>query len=410
MADGDIAPDPREARDPTGFIARLQALKDWSGLTCRELSARAEAAGDVLPRSTVANMLSRTTVPREESLTAFVRACGAGPDALETWLAVRKELAARGRTGPAGRVGHRAAEAGEIGEIGEAASRAGDGGAPAGAGGPDGAPRGAAGAGRSAPGARHGSGAFEGSCAPADGAGGADGGPGWGSLSWPADPGGEGRGGGDGRGGDGHFDGDGHGGGHRGAGSGLARFLVPVVAVLTLVIAVTTVVALVWGPHEGRGEDEGPVPAAGPVRIRATHSGLCLGERPGERGGQVHQVPCAAGDLPRYSLVPLPGGLWRIRSDHPEYGPGCAGVPAGTPERSGAPLVDQECGTRGPAEAFRVEPFAGGGTGGHRIRPDRSGLCLTVRGGAREPWAEVVQETCRTDGEGQLFGFEPRPA
>ncbi|MDV9197088.1 helix-turn-helix transcriptional regulator, partial [Streptomyces sp. Wh19] len=73
------APDPREARSTPEFIALLRLLKDVSGLTFRELSQRAEVVGDVLPRSTIANMLGRTSVPREELLAAFVRACGCGP-------------------------------------------------------------------------------------------------------------------------------------------------------------------------------------------------------------------------------------------------------------------------------------------------------------------------------------------
>ncbi|MEV7282758.1 helix-turn-helix transcriptional regulator [Streptomyces sp. NPDC093111] len=99
MTTGERAPDPREARNPAEFIARLQALKDRSGLTYRELSARAEAAGDVLPRSTVANMLARSTLPREELLAAFVRACGIPPEAAEEWETVRAELAVRARYG-----------------------------------------------------------------------------------------------------------------------------------------------------------------------------------------------------------------------------------------------------------------------------------------------------------------------
>ncbi|MFH9724264.1 hypothetical protein ACH4M4_15045 [Streptomyces sp. NPDC017254] len=94
-------PDPREARTPAEFLARLQALKDWSGLTFRELSARAEARGDVLPRSTVANMLARPTLPREELLTVFVRACGVEETGLEEWRAVRRRLAGRGAYAPA---------------------------------------------------------------------------------------------------------------------------------------------------------------------------------------------------------------------------------------------------------------------------------------------------------------------
>ncbi|MCQ8832262.1 hypothetical protein [Streptomyces malaysiensis] len=51
--------------------------------------------GDVLPRSTVANMLGRATLPREELVAAFVRARGVGPAELTVWLAVRKDLATR---------------------------------------------------------------------------------------------------------------------------------------------------------------------------------------------------------------------------------------------------------------------------------------------------------------------------
>ncbi|MFV2118390.1 helix-turn-helix domain-containing protein, partial [Streptomyces sp. Act-28] len=95
MTDGERAPEPRDIHDPAGFVARLQALKDRSGLTYRELSARAEAVGDSLPRSTVADMLARGTLPREELLVAFVRACGAGPEETERWLAARPHQAAR---------------------------------------------------------------------------------------------------------------------------------------------------------------------------------------------------------------------------------------------------------------------------------------------------------------------------
>ncbi|WP_199782705.1 helix-turn-helix domain-containing protein, partial [Streptomyces pristinaespiralis] len=90
---GSGAPDPERVRDPAEFVAAMQVLKDRSGLTYRELTSRAEAVGDVLPRSTVANMLGRTTLPREELVAAFVRACGVGPGGMDAWLRVRKELA-----------------------------------------------------------------------------------------------------------------------------------------------------------------------------------------------------------------------------------------------------------------------------------------------------------------------------
>jgi hypothetical protein len=71
----------------------MRRLKAWSGMTHRDLERRAAAAGDVLPRSTLAAALRRDSLPREELLTAFVRACGCGRDRTGEWLAVRARLA-----------------------------------------------------------------------------------------------------------------------------------------------------------------------------------------------------------------------------------------------------------------------------------------------------------------------------
>ncbi|WP_175583833.1 hypothetical protein [Amycolatopsis orientalis] len=54
----------------------MRALKVRSGLTLRQLEDRAAANGDVLARSTVADVLRRQTLPRPELVVAFVRACG----------------------------------------------------------------------------------------------------------------------------------------------------------------------------------------------------------------------------------------------------------------------------------------------------------------------------------------------
>ncbi|MFJ8585289.1 hypothetical protein ACIRD2_11615 [Streptomyces sp. NPDC093595] len=356
MTDGaGAAPDPREARDPAAFVRLLQALKDAAGLTYRELSARAEALGEVLPRSTVASMLARTSLPREELLSVYVRACGVGPGELERWLAVREDLAGRCRTdGAAAPAGDRPA-------------------------GPDGGPG-------------------EG---PADAAAGA------GAPRWAEDvaPGAKGPDGPDGRGGPvGNPGAPGRGERLR---TWATRGFVPFVALLTLATAATTVVAFLRGPDAGRPREEAAPPAPGPVLLRAVHSGLCLNERPGQESGQVYQVPCAEATVPRYSLVRLGGGRWRIHSDHPDFGPGCAGIPAGLAEEHGAPLVDQKCGRRGAREEFRIEAFDGAGReAGHRIRSAHSDLCLRVRDASREPWTDVVQEACREDGRGQLFGFD----
>ncbi|MFG3503992.1 RICIN domain-containing protein [Streptomyces sp. NPDC047821] len=194
-------------------------------------------------------------------------------------------------------------------------------------------------------------------------------------------------------------------------GAGRFRVLIPAMGVLTLAVAAFTVVAFVRGgdaehPRGGRVT----APAAGAVDIRAVHSGLCLNERPGRPGGRVYQVPCAGAVVPRYSLVPLDGGLWRLHSDHPERGPGCAGVPGGAGRPDGAPLLDQECGTPGTHEAFRIEDSGDGE--GYRIRAAHADLCLEVRDASAEPWADVVQRPCGEDGAGaggRLFSFDRRP-
>ncbi|RZT77630.1 hypothetical protein EV382_0779 [Micromonospora violae] len=96
MITGEFHPD--DASDPAGFVEMLRQLKDRSGLTYRQLEQRAASAGDVLARSTAADILRRSTLPRPEVVAAFVRACGA-EDQVETWLRARHRLAA-GRFAP----------------------------------------------------------------------------------------------------------------------------------------------------------------------------------------------------------------------------------------------------------------------------------------------------------------------
>jgi len=75
----------------------MRALKATAHVGFRTLEQRAEAVGDVLPKSTLVAVLSRDTLPREEVVAAFVRACGLGEDAVEAWLAVRRKIAGGGR-------------------------------------------------------------------------------------------------------------------------------------------------------------------------------------------------------------------------------------------------------------------------------------------------------------------------
>lgn len=75
----------------------MRTLKAAARLGFRTLEQRAEAVGDVLPKSTLVAVLSRDTLPREEVVAAFVRACGLDEDAVGRWLAVRRRIALGGR-------------------------------------------------------------------------------------------------------------------------------------------------------------------------------------------------------------------------------------------------------------------------------------------------------------------------
>ncbi|MEU2115877.1 helix-turn-helix transcriptional regulator [Streptomyces sp. NPDC016459] len=368
MAPGEHIPDARGARTPAEFLARLQALKDWSGLTYRELTARAEAHGDVLPRSTVANMLSRPTLPREELLLSFVRACGVDPAATEAWRTVRGELARRGTYAPA--------EEDPAADPPDPPAGPSDDSAP-----PD--PPASPSEDATSP-------------RPPDPLAGLSGGsappPSWPSAAAPpaARP---------------------------GVSSRIRRALVATVAVAGLVLAGVSVVAVLRDGATGpagqppRTASTTPAaPVAGDVRIRVVGSDFCLGERRGIRTGQVHQVPCAEAGFPLYSLAAVAAGRWRIVSHHPDFGPGCSGIPSGgrIPD---AAYEDSECGDPSRVEAFALEPY-GTPVRGHRIVPVGSatpGSCVTVVGDRTAAWARLAQAPCAPDATGQLFAFERRP-
>ncbi|MFD8381189.1 helix-turn-helix domain-containing protein [Streptomyces sp. NPDC059679] len=90
--DGRI-PLPHDVKDSTEFVAVMRQLRQWADLSYRELERRAGAAGDVLPRATLAGALNRQELPREELVAAFVRACGGDEATVEAWVGVRKRLA-----------------------------------------------------------------------------------------------------------------------------------------------------------------------------------------------------------------------------------------------------------------------------------------------------------------------------
>ncbi len=92
--DPDAGPDPAQAQTAAEFVAMLRALRQWSGLTFRQIERRATANGDALPHSTVSTALSRATLPREELVAAIVRAIGCDKETVELWAASRRRLAA----------------------------------------------------------------------------------------------------------------------------------------------------------------------------------------------------------------------------------------------------------------------------------------------------------------------------
>ncbi|MEU0009314.1 XRE family transcriptional regulator [Streptomyces sp. NPDC006314] len=85
---------PYAAREAAGFVETMKRLKEQSGLTYRELEEQAARNGDVLARSTLADMLRRTSLPRPDVLAAFVRACGDG-QRVGDWVDARDRIAAQ---------------------------------------------------------------------------------------------------------------------------------------------------------------------------------------------------------------------------------------------------------------------------------------------------------------------------
>ncbi|MER6917236.1 helix-turn-helix domain-containing protein [Streptomyces sp. NPDC000594] len=101
MGDREHRP-PGGFRDSDEFLDALRQLKDRSGLTYRQLEEKAAQSGDVLPRSTIADVLRGKHPPRAPLLVAFLRACGEERWVAE-WLAARDAMVLREKeagTGP----------------------------------------------------------------------------------------------------------------------------------------------------------------------------------------------------------------------------------------------------------------------------------------------------------------------
>ncbi|MFF0724876.1 helix-turn-helix domain-containing protein [Streptomyces sp. NPDC004134] len=94
------APRPGQLRTRAEYLAALRELRTWSGLTYRELEAKAGTHADSLPASTIATTLGRTTLPRERFVDAFTRACGLAEQDVGPWLEARRRIATHEQAGP----------------------------------------------------------------------------------------------------------------------------------------------------------------------------------------------------------------------------------------------------------------------------------------------------------------------
>ncbi|WP_194822211.1 helix-turn-helix transcriptional regulator [Micromonospora sp. S-DT3-3-22] len=84
-----------QAATAVEYVGLLRDLRRRSGLTYREISRRASAAGHWLPPSTLATMLGRTTLPRERTVVALLAACGTPAAAIDQWVGLRRDIDVR---------------------------------------------------------------------------------------------------------------------------------------------------------------------------------------------------------------------------------------------------------------------------------------------------------------------------
>ncbi|MET7962481.1 peptidoglycan-binding protein [Micromonospora zamorensis] len=91
----DAARDPLTQVATAGeYVALLRDVRRRSGLTYREITKLASAAGHWLPPSTLATMLGRTTLPRERTVVALLVACGTTPADVRRWVETRRNIEA----------------------------------------------------------------------------------------------------------------------------------------------------------------------------------------------------------------------------------------------------------------------------------------------------------------------------
>ncbi|WP_208641216.1 helix-turn-helix domain-containing protein [Micromonospora arborensis] len=345
-------PRPDDAADPAEFVEMLRRLKDRSRLTYRQLEQRAAAAGDVLARSTAADILRRSTLPRPEVVAAFVRACGA-EDQVEAWLRARHRLAAGAYAQTSPTPDHQPAD-GATSDHPPA-----DGTAPSVApvAAPSTVPR-PRWFTRPAPLALLAVGALLAAL----------------GVIWVQRPDDEPR--------------------------------------TPSPLAERTSSASV-GPSATPDVSASPstAPSAGRSQIRpARNPQLCLTDgrdRTGQYPTEIAvQRPCAGATPPDTYLEPVTDGLYFIKWNHPVHGPGCLTVIDVDPGRK---LLEpwEDCREDRWTQLFRFEP-TGSAPSAFRIRPARTDLCVGLHDDDTEESAEALVEPCTTSAD-QVFLVDALP-
>jgi len=81
-----VPPDPTGAATPVEFARRLRALMAARRTSPDSVARRSTDAGTPISRATVHNLVTARTVPRRESVLAFLRGCGIPPREQIRWL------------------------------------------------------------------------------------------------------------------------------------------------------------------------------------------------------------------------------------------------------------------------------------------------------------------------------------
>ncbi|MEV0123322.1 RICIN domain-containing protein [Streptomyces sp. NPDC050703] len=338
------SPQPARARTSAEFTAALRTLRLWSGLTYRQLEGKATAHSDTLPASTIATTLGRVTLPREQFVDAFTRACGLGEEEARQWLEARRRIAT--------------ADPVPLGDEGTAK---------------DEAPK------DEAPG---------GTASGSDVLKGETGGPG--------DQG------------DGHGDGPAAPAsdttGRARTAARWRRMAGLLGAALIGVLGTLGASSVLRDASEPAALPTMPVTG---LRMLAVGSWaqihpartpeLCLTEGRDRTGryetAVAAQRRCGKSGSPQLYLEPVGRDTVQIQWHHPKYGIGCLTV---LPSGPGRDLLEprDDCAEDNRAQQFRIERFGPPSTGHFRIRPVGSGHCLSLRHQDTHDGAEIIQGRC----------------